>query len=38
MPAKRMIPEWKSKRVFGQSRKQPEMLRAGLYARVAKLD
>ena len=35
MPAKRTIPESKSTRVFGQSRKPAKMLRAGLYARVA---
>ena len=38
MPAKRMSPESKSKRVFGQSRKPTKMLRAGLYARVSTLD
>jgi putative DNA-invertase from lambdoid prophage Rac len=38
MPAKRTIPESKSKRVFGQSRKPAKMLRAGLYARVSTLD
>ena len=38
MPAKRKIPESKSKRVFGQSRKLAEMLRAGLYARASTLD
>jgi DNA invertase Pin-like site-specific DNA recombinase len=38
MPAKRTIPEPKSKRVFGQSRKPGKMLRAGLYARVSTLD
>ena len=38
MPAKRKIPESKSKRVFGQSRKPAKMLRAGLYARVSTLD
>jgi DNA invertase Pin-like site-specific DNA recombinase len=38
MPAKRTFPESKSKRVFGQSRKPAEMLRAGLYARVSTLD
>ena len=38
MPAKRTIPESKSKRVFGQSRKRAKMLRAGLYARVSTLD
>jgi len=38
MPAKRRIPESKSKRVFGQSRKRVKMLRAGLYARVSTLD
>lgn len=38
MPAKRTIPKPKSKRVFGQARKQEKMLRAGLYARVSTLD
>lgn len=38
MPAKRKVPKPKSKRVFGQSRKLAEMLRAGLYARVSTLD
>jgi len=38
MRVKPMIPESRSKKVFGQSRKRPEMLRAWLYARVAKLD
>lgn len=38
MPAKRRIPESKSKRVLGQSRKPAKMLRAGLYARVSTLD
>ena len=38
MPAKRTIPEPKSKRVFGRSRKPVKMLRAGLYARVSTLD
>ena len=38
MSAKRTIPESKSKRGFGQSRKPAEMLRAGLYARVSTLD
>jgi len=38
MPAKRTIPGWKSKRVFGQSRKWAKMLRAGLNARVSTLD
>jgi DNA invertase Pin-like site-specific DNA recombinase len=38
MPAKRTVPESKSKRCFGQSRKPAEMLRAGLYARVPTLD
>jgi len=38
MPAKRTIPESKTKRVFGQSRKPAKMLRAGLYARVSTLD
>ena len=38
MPAKRKMPESKSKRVFGQSRKRGKTLRAGLYARVSTLD
>ena len=38
MPAKRTIPNSKSKRVFGQSRQRVKMLRAGLYARVSTLD
>ena len=38
MPGKRTIPNSKSKRVFGQSRKPAKMLRAGLYARVSTLD
>lgn len=38
MPAKRTIPESKSKGVFGQSRKPAKMLRAGLYACVSTLD
>ena len=38
MPAKRTVPESKSKRVLGQSRKPVKMLRAGLYARVSTLD
>jgi len=38
MPAKRTVPESKSKRVLGQSRKRVKMLRAGLYARVSTLD
>jgi len=38
MPANRKITKPKSKRVFGQSRKPPKLLRAGLYARVSTLD
>jgi DNA invertase Pin-like site-specific DNA recombinase len=38
MPAKRNFETTKSKKVFGQSRKQPQMLRAGLYARVSTHD
>lgn len=38
MPAKRTSGPSKSKRVFGQSPKQPKMLRAGLYARVSTHD
>jgi hypothetical protein len=38
MPARRTSETAKSKRVFGQSRKQSKMLRAGLYARVSTHD
>jgi putative DNA-invertase from lambdoid prophage Rac len=38
MPAKRPSRKAKSADVFGQSRKQPKMLRAGLYARVSTND
>src|SRR3954453_2386551 len=38
MPAKRNFETTKSNKVFGQSRKQPKMLRAGLYARVSTHD
>jgi putative DNA-invertase from lambdoid prophage Rac len=38
MPVKRGSPNAKSKDVFGQRRKQPKMLRAGLYARVSTND
>jgi hypothetical protein len=38
IPAKRTFETTKSKRVFGQSRKQPKILRAGLYARVSTHD
>jgi putative DNA-invertase from lambdoid prophage Rac len=38
MAAKRAFPETKSDNVFGQSRKQPKMFRAGLYARVSTND
>jgi DNA invertase Pin-like site-specific DNA recombinase len=38
MPVKRSSPNSKSKDVFGQPRRQPKMLRAGLYARVSTND
>src|SRR3954447_18102666 len=38
MPVKRASQKAKSDRVFGQSRKQPKMFRAGLYARVSTND
>jgi putative DNA-invertase from lambdoid prophage Rac len=38
MPVKRGFHKSQSGDVFGQSRKQPKMLRAGLYARVSTLD
>jgi len=38
MPIKRASPKAKSDNVFGQRRKQPEMFRAGLYARVSTND
>jgi DNA invertase Pin-like site-specific DNA recombinase len=38
MPVKRGSPNVKSKDVFGQPRRQPKMLRAGLYARVSTND
>jgi Resolvase, N terminal domain len=38
MPAKRTFETTKPKKVFGQPRKQPKMLRAGLYARVSTHD
>src|SRR5205823_13921607 len=38
MPAKPDFPKAKSSNVFGQSRKQPKMFRAGLYARVSTND
>jgi len=38
MPVKRGSPNAKSKDVFGQPRRQPKMLRAGLYARVSTND
>src|SRR5215208_2526333 len=38
MPIKRASPKAKSDYVFGQSRKRPKMLRAGLYARVSTND
>src|SRR3954453_4215014 len=38
MPIKRASPEPKSGNVFGQARRRPQMLRAGLYARVSSVD
>mgnify|MGYP004702460921 CR=1 FL=1 len=38
MPAKRTVPKPKSRKDFGQARKQERMLRAGVYARVSTLD
>src|ERR1051325_3701342 len=38
MPINRASPKAKSHNVFGQARKQPKMLRAGLYARVSTND
>jgi putative DNA-invertase from lambdoid prophage Rac len=38
MPVKRLFRRAKSQDVFGQSRRQPKMLRAGLYARVSTND
>src|ERR1022692_1433258 len=38
MAGKRTSDEAKSRRVFGQARKQPKMFRAGLYARVSTND
>src|SRR6266849_4116500 len=38
MAAKRAFPKTKSDNVFGQSRKQPKMFRAGLYARASTND
>jgi len=38
MPVKRGFPNAKSMDVFGQARRQPKMLRAGLYARVSTND
>src|SRR5229473_6728741 len=38
MAAKRAFPKTKSDNVFGQTRKQPKMFRAGLYARVSTND
>src|SRR5947199_2670978 len=38
MPRKRALPKAKSEHVFGQARKRPKMLRAGLYARVSTVD
>src|SRR6478672_3397265 len=38
MPGKQGFPKAKSGYVFGHARKQPKMLRAGLYARVSTND
>jgi hypothetical protein len=38
MPIKRASQKAESGNVFGQARKQPKMLRAGLYARVSTTD
>ena len=38
MAGKRTSDEAKSRRVFGQARKQPKMFRAGLYTRVSTND
>jgi putative DNA-invertase from lambdoid prophage Rac len=38
MPARRASQKAKSDNVFGQRRKRPKMLRAGLYARVSTID
>jgi hypothetical protein len=38
MAAKRAFPKTESDIVFGQSRKQPKMFPAGLYARVSTAD
>jgi len=38
MAAKQLPKKAKSRRVFGQSHKEPKMFRAGLYARVSTLD
>ncbi len=38
MPIKRASPKAESGNVFGQRRRQPKMLRAGLYARVSTID
>ena len=38
MAAKRALQKTKSDNVFGQRRKQPKMLRAGLYARISTID
>src|SRR5215475_1610695 len=38
MPSKHASPKAKSRDVFGRPRKQPKMLRAGLYARVSTSD
>src|SRR5215472_13912510 len=38
MPAKRPSNDTKSRKVFGQRRKQPKMLRAAIYARVSTND
>ena len=38
MPVKRASPKAKSEDVFGQARRRPKMLRAGLYARISTND
>jgi hypothetical protein len=38
MPARRASQKAKSDNVFGQRRRLPKMLRAGLYARVSAID
>jgi len=38
MPRNRALEKTKPSNVFGHARKQPKMLRAGLYARVSTID